>query len=345
MADRRELLGRMRETLADLYDDQASALRVVDDVGLNAAQIERADRTLNFWHSILREAERQGKMDALLELALKEYPARTDLADLLEQYHALMAPQSRPSPIPREPGPEVQSTQVLAPAPMRGWAWLWPAIAAMVVIVGVVWVLSSRAGSNAARTSTPTGSTVASSTVASPTITSSTVASAPTVAPSPTAAPAVTAAPAATTAGHIVAAPRPGSFAAYFDGLADARVTILEPGTNNFLLVGIDLSRAEPIGYLFTLNDQPFGAMRFNFIQANRFFRIESIVDADCQPIENYVNAGRGGNRKVLQIWDTLQLTLGTQGYDLRMGLLDADASSPNFLIDVYFREQEPAQE
>jgi hypothetical protein len=211
----------------------------------------------------------------------------------------------------------------------------------MTVIVGVVWVLSSRGGSNAALTSTPNGSTVASAPTAAP---SPTVASSPSVTLAPTDAPAVTAAPAATVAGP-AAAPRPGCFAAYFDGLADARVTILEPGTNNFLLVGIDLSRAEPIGYLFTLNGQPFGAMRFNFIQANRFFRIESIVDADCQPIEDYVNAGRGGNRNVLQIWDTLQLTLGTQGYDLRMGLLDADASSPNFLIDVYFREQEPAQE
>ena len=331
MTDRHDLLSRMREALADLYDDQRSAGRMADDAGLDAARIERADRAVNYWHSILREAERQGKMDALLALAVKEYPARTDLADL----------RGRVShPERSEEGTATHSTGAGASAATRADDRARTAAGAE----GGVAVAGSRPGgcggrgraghqSRHARNATPTKTTAV------------TVAVTRTLNPPaaghatdlPVAAPIPSPAPA--TAPQAVF---PACFEGYFGGIADARVTTLEPGTNDFDLPTVDLTQSEPIGFMFTRDEQPLGAMRFRFVKANQFFRIEGIVDSRCEKIEGYVNASRGGDKNVLQQWDTLQLTLGNQSYALGMGIWAPEESPDKGLIRVDFGETAP---
>ncbi len=349
MIDRHDLLSRMREALADLYDDPRSARRVVDDAGLDAARIERADRVVNFWHSILREAERQGKMDELLALAIKEYPARTDLAALREEYRTLSVARKEPPPTPREPEPAQPRAQtsertlprtpprtierVPKPAPRLSWLWL----AAGLVIVAVVVVLATRRGTlNATPTNTNAVTALATRTLvpaaARPATDLPAAAAAPSVAPAAPS-PASTAAP---------QAGLPECFEGYFGGVTSARVTTLEPGTNDFDLTGVDLKVAEPIGFMFTLNDQPIGAMRFRFVKANQFFRIESVVDSRCEKIEGYLNASRGGDKNVLQQWDTLQLTLDNQAYALQMGVWAPEDAPDKGLIRVDFGEPAP---
>jgi len=64
---------------------------------------------------------------------------------------------------------------------------------------------------------------------------------------------------------------------------------------------------------------QPVVAVTFIFFENNALFKIVSVVDASCQPVE-YKNATRGGQRDALENWDTLEVTTGTGVYYLRFG-------------------------
>ncbi len=44
------------------------------------------------------------------------------------------------------------------------------------------------------------------------------------------------------------------------------------------------------------------------------------MVDRGCRETQQYFNADRGGDKHVLQNWDTLQMRLGDKEYALRLG-------------------------
>ena len=67
-------LTQLNDVLAGLYFMTRDSLRVVDNAGLPKAHIAFQDRAIDNWHQILLEADRRGKVDALIDAALKDYP-------------------------------------------------------------------------------------------------------------------------------------------------------------------------------------------------------------------------------------------------------------------------------
>jgi hypothetical protein len=74
------------------------------------------------------------------------------------------------------------------------------------------------------------------------------------------------------------------------------------------------------IGIKFTELNQAIGGMRFSFISGGNVFKVETVVDARCQAIENYANLSPDGNKRVLQNWDRLQIPFGDQAYMVQIG-------------------------
>ncbi|NIR52379.1 hypothetical protein GWO43_27455 [candidate division KSB1 bacterium] len=127
-----------------------------------------------------------------------------------------------------------------------------------------------------------------------------------------------------------------GCFDAYLDTIPSERIQTLESGTADFDIIGPQQSKDEKIAIIFSELNRPIGAIKFSFILNNKIFKIESIVDAQCGPIENYSNTSRGGDKHVLQNWDTVEMQIGDSRYELRLGY-DGGIISAN-----YFRKVSP---
>jgi hypothetical protein len=102
----------------------------------------------------------------------------------------------------------------------------------------------------------------------------------------------------------------------YFEGIPRDRVGTVEAGTTDYDVITETQPKAGTIGMTFTNSARPIGAIRFAFFSENRVFKIESLVDARCRPIEDYENPARG-DKKVLQDSDTVRLRLAGGSYDL----------------------------
>ncbi len=96
-------LGALSGALAEIYSDEASIRRLARDSGLSLRQIAFDARPINTWSSVLIEAEFQGKIDRLIEVAQKEYSAAPDLLAAVAAYRAgrVPAPTSPSAPAPR----------------------------------------------------------------------------------------------------------------------------------------------------------------------------------------------------------------------------------------------------
>jgi hypothetical protein len=71
------LLRKLRDILVDLYEVD-DGRRVADDAGLDRSVMRGPSR--NAWHSLLLAAERQGRIAALLQVVLEDYPSHPTLA-------------------------------------------------------------------------------------------------------------------------------------------------------------------------------------------------------------------------------------------------------------------------
>lgn len=120
-----------------------------------------------------------------------------------------------------------------------------------------------------------------------------------------------------------------GCFEQYFLGLPRDRIAILETGANDFQIIGPHQSKDHTIAILLQENGQSIGGFKFRFYSNNTIFKIESVVNAECRPVEEYVNATRAGDKHILQNWDELQLRFGNVAYTLSIaygaGIIDAD--------------------
>jgi formylglycine-generating enzyme required for sulfatase activity len=152
MTDRADLLRRISETVADLYDDQANARRLARSAGLSLARINLTGAPVVFWLEIVVEAERQGKIEALLESASMEYPVHTELANLRAEYRTLLAAQKQLQSAAREPESAQPALARDMASPDRWCLWL-TAIPGIVVFV-VLLILATRL--HWFRTSAPT---------------------------------------------------------------------------------------------------------------------------------------------------------------------------------------------
>jgi S1-C subfamily serine protease len=90
MAWDRAALIRLRELLARLYPTERDARRVAGDAGLNAALVAFDAKAINTWFAILDEARNQGKVEAVVEVALADYPDEEAL---------LLAARAAPPPL------------------------------------------------------------------------------------------------------------------------------------------------------------------------------------------------------------------------------------------------------
>lgn len=84
-----EIITKLRDVLVTLYPDDSSIRRVIHDSGLNLSHIDLNSTPINTWHSILTEAEKSGRVDALLGVAKSksEYGDNEKLRDACDAYH------------------------------------------------------------------------------------------------------------------------------------------------------------------------------------------------------------------------------------------------------------------
>lgn len=89
----------LRDALATLYPRDADARRVARDAGLDEAQIPFDPAAINTWSAILSEAQKQNRIENILAIALKQYPAYAPLLDAVTAYREpTAAPVTPPAP-------------------------------------------------------------------------------------------------------------------------------------------------------------------------------------------------------------------------------------------------------
>jgi formylglycine-generating enzyme required for sulfatase activity len=85
------LITFLRSILAHLYANEDDARRVVADAGLAADRITFSGHAANTWQAILTEAEKSGRIDAVLVVALKEYSSNQTLQAVAAMYRGGMS--------------------------------------------------------------------------------------------------------------------------------------------------------------------------------------------------------------------------------------------------------------
>ena len=81
--------------------------------------------------------------------------------------------------------------------------------------------------------------------------------------------------------------------------------------------------RPDGVGLVVTLTDsgKEVGAVVLRYFKDGEVFKVERVVEPGCAAVEQYVNQDReGGDKRVLQNWDTLRARLGGRDYYLRVG-------------------------
>lgn len=78
--------GALAGALAHIYFEQPSINRVVIESGLDPSRIAFDHRADNSWSDVMREAVLQDRVEAIIALAVKEYPAADDLQVAITAY-------------------------------------------------------------------------------------------------------------------------------------------------------------------------------------------------------------------------------------------------------------------
>lgn len=76
----------LREVLATLYADEASARRVAGQAGLMLTRIAFSPPAVNIWHAVLTEAIRAGRMAEVMAVAQNEYGRNLELQAAVARY-------------------------------------------------------------------------------------------------------------------------------------------------------------------------------------------------------------------------------------------------------------------
>ena len=107
---------------------------------------------------------------------------------------------------------------------------------------------------------------------------------------------------------------------AWFGNSPPDRVTVMESGTTDAEVLAADKPKDRPVVVVVTEDGKPVGAVAFRVYEAGALFKITQVVTAGCEPLDSFRNESRGGDRHVLQNYDTVELTFGTLKYTLRLG-------------------------
>jgi len=116
-----------------------------------------------------------------------------------------------------------------------------------------------------------------------------------------------------------------GCFDRYFSDFPPDRKSTVEVGTSDKTVLSASQTKTAPIALLFNENRETFGGITFNVFASDNLFKVDAIIDANCQPIEQYANVSRGGDKNVFQNWDTLQMTMNNQSYMLTLGYSEGE--------------------
>ncbi len=113
------------------------------------------------------------------------------------------------------------------------------------------------------------------------------------------------------------------------------RIVTIESGKQDAQIIRPDQSKDQPIAIRLTDNGSLVGMIKFQFYSSSQIFKIQSVIDAQCRPVEDYRNTSRDGDKHVLQNWDEWKIRLGDSAYTTRLGYasdsieLSVNRSSP----------------
>lgn len=96
-------LTQMRKRLAQLFSSEDDARRVVDQTPLNPAHITFTGKAVNTWHSILKEADLHGTVNAVIQAALDESENDTELSNMYQAYTDATGDSGEHAPKPSRP--------------------------------------------------------------------------------------------------------------------------------------------------------------------------------------------------------------------------------------------------
>lgn len=68
------MLNDLRNELSRLYQDEASARRVVSDAGLPSIFIDFDGPMVDVWHQVIQQASIRHKLPDLVQVAMRDYP-------------------------------------------------------------------------------------------------------------------------------------------------------------------------------------------------------------------------------------------------------------------------------
>lgn len=80
------MLTKLIDIFTNLYSNERSARRVVDEAGLDNTAIDFSGPARNIWHAILTEAEKNRQVDSLFDVAWREYGANEILGNTYVDY-------------------------------------------------------------------------------------------------------------------------------------------------------------------------------------------------------------------------------------------------------------------
>jgi len=124
-----------------------------------------------------------------------------------------------------------------------------------------------------------------------------------------------------------------GCFESFFSGLPADRISTLESGVQDEVLIDANQNKEQGLGIQFTNNRQIVGAITLHFFMENEFFKIVSVVDSHCEHVTDYENASRGGDQDVLQNWDALEIRLSGLLYNLNLDYSDGEIKADFFQV------------
>lgn len=103
----------------------------------------------------------------------------------------------------------------------------------------------------------------------------------------------------------------------------------LEVGAKDVQVLAPQQPKDQSVALRLEENRKLVGAVKFLFYLNNTMFKIESVVDSQCRPVSDFVNATRGGDKEVLQNYDDLQVRFESGTYTISLdygaGKIDAD--------------------
>jgi hypothetical protein len=112
-----------------------------------------------------------------------------------------------------------------------------------------------------------------------------------------------------------------------FSGVPSGRTRHAESGSSAFEVLPASESKDAPVAVVVEESRRPVGAVEFEYFAGTQIFKILQVVDADCQPVTAFVNSSRGGDKQVLENWDTVEMTFPAGRYALRLGYRDGAIS------------------